>query len=132
MPLKLLTIFLALFILFSVIELVRREKLTFKYASGWMFVCVVAVFFAVFDRMLFAASDFFKFELPSNFIFFSLIVSLIFMSLLMTIFLCQQNRRNDKMAQKIGILEFEIDRLKEEGKLKNPKEKNKKTGDARI
>ena len=36
----------------------------------------------------------------------------VFLSLLLTVFLCQQNRRNDRMAQKIGILELEIKEMK--------------------
>ena len=109
---KLLAIFLSSVILVCVIELVRREKLTFKYAVGWIFVSLLAILFAVFDKYVFSLAQFFGFELPSNFIFFSLLAVFVFLSLLMTIFLCQQNNRNDTMAQKIAILEFEIDQLK--------------------
>ena len=53
------------------------------------------------------------FELPSNFIFFSLLGMFVFLSLLLTVFLCQQNRRNDRMVQAIGLLDLEVRRLKE-------------------
>jgi hypothetical protein len=36
----------------------------------------------------------------------------VFLSLLLTVFLCQQNSRNDVMAQKIALLEFELNELK--------------------
>ncbi len=98
-------------ILWTVIELVRREKLTFKYALSWLVISVAALFFAVFDHLLFRIADTLGFELPSNFIFFSLLVFFVFLSLFLTIFLCEQNNRNDTIAQKIGILEFEIERL---------------------
>jgi hypothetical protein len=37
----------------------------------------------------------------------------VFLSLVLTVFLCQQNSRNDIMAQKIALLEFEIKQLKQ-------------------
>jgi len=66
MKLKLLTIFLSLIILIFVVELIRKEKLTFKYAFGWILVSVLAVFFAIFDKVLFKFSDFIGFELHQN------------------------------------------------------------------
>ena len=111
MALKCLAVGISLLIFLIAIDLVRREKLTFKYAFGWLILASAGLFFAVFDRVLFAMAKFFGFELPSNFIFFMLLVFFVFLSLFLTIFLCQQNSRNDTIAQKIGILEFEIERL---------------------
>lgn len=113
---KILTVIFAVGILLFVLDLVRREKLTFKYAAGWLFVSVLAILGSIFDQYLFQIAHFFGFELASNFIFFVLLMVFVLLSLLMTIFLCQQNSRNDKMAQKIGILEFEINELKKKGK----------------
>ena len=110
---KILSVFISVVILAIVIELVRREKLTFKYAAGWLFISTVAIFFAVFDNSLSALAQWFGFELPSNFIFFTLLSIFVFLSLLLTAFLCEQNNRNDIMAQKIGLLELEISKLKE-------------------
>ena len=106
-------------LLIAVIDLVRREKLTFKYAFVWMFVCGLAILGAVFEHWVHAVAKTLGFELPSNFIFFTLLAILVFLTLLMTVFLCQQNNRNDAMAQKLGILELEIEQLKE--KLKKEK-----------
>jgi hypothetical protein len=95
-----------------VIDLVRRKRLTFKYAVAWLLVSGGAIFFAVFYRLLFAFAAWLGFELPSNFIFFTLCCVFVFLSLLLTVFLCQQNNRNDVMAQKIALLEFELKELK--------------------
>ena len=110
-----LVVSVAIFIF--VIELVRRRKLTFKYAIGWLIVSGGAIFFAVFYRLLFACAALLGFELPSNFIFFTLFCVFIFLSLLLTVFLCQQNSRNDVMAQKIALLEFELKELKKKLKV---------------
>jgi len=108
MSAKLVAVFVSLFILFLIIDLIRREKLTFKYAVGWIIASLLGITFAVCEGLLVKVSRFFGFDLPSNFIFFSLIGILTLMTLLMTLFLCQQNRRNDIIAQKISLLELEI------------------------
>ena len=113
MSLKILTIILAFIMFIVVIELIRREKFNFQYAFGWMLVSVLAVFLSIFDEVLTKLAHFLGFELASNFIFFTLLAFFIFLSLLMTVFLCKQHERNDKMAQKIGMMELELDKLKE-------------------
>ena len=104
---------LSFLLLVGIIELVRRGKLTFKYAIGWIAITVVAIISAVFNQCVFKISQFLGFELPSNFIFFTLLCFFVFLSIMLTVFLCQQNIRNDTMAQKIGILEMELSELKE-------------------
>ena len=114
MSIKVLTVSLALVIFIIVIELIRREKLSFKYAFGWLIVTLVGIVMTLFDQFLFEIAHFFGFELASNFIFFSIISVFVFLALVLTIFLCQQNLRNDAMAQKLGILENDVEELKKE------------------
>ena len=104
---------LSFLLLVGIIELVRRGKLTFKYAIGWIMITVVAIVSVIFNQFVSRISQFFGFELPSNFIFFTLLCFFVFLSILLTVFLCQQNIRNDTMAQKIGILEMELSELKD-------------------
>ena len=110
--LKILTTTIAGIILWIVIELTRKEKFTFKYAFVWIIVSLLAILGVVFDQGLFQIARWLGFELPSNFIFFTLLTVFVFLSLMLTIFLSQQNNRNDTMAQKIGFLEYEIEELK--------------------
>ncbi len=120
LPLRILILFLSSLLLLLVIELTRKEKLTFKYAIGWLFVCVLAILLTVFEAILSQIAHALGFQLVSNFIFFTLLSVFVFLCLLLTVFLCQQDKRNNQTAQKIGMLEFE---LKE---LKNQKGMNKK------
>ena len=112
MTIKLLAILISFGIFLYVLDLVRRRKLTFKYALAWLFVSAAAVISAIFHKLLFAVAAWLGFELPSNFIFFSLMCVFVVLSLLLTVFLCQQNERNNCMAQKISILESSIADLK--------------------
>jgi len=97
-----------------VLELVRSGRLTFKYAMGWLLVCLFGFFSVLFHEYFFVVAHWLGFALPSNFIFFFLFCVFVFLGLLLTVFLCQQNYRNDTMAQKIGMLELEIKRLREQ------------------
>jgi hypothetical protein len=113
MSIQLTAIILSCVVFIFVVELVRRERLTFKYAFAWLFFSALGVLASVFKQPLFALARWFGFELPSNFIFFVLLCAFVFLSLLLTVFLCQQNKRNDRMAQMLGLLELEIGKLKE-------------------
>ena len=119
MAIKLFALILSGLVLIFAIELVRREKLTFKYAFGWMVMSLLAIFFVIFDQLLFEISRWFGFTLPSNFIFFVLFFGFVVWSLFLTVFLCQQDMRNDTMAQKIGILEMEMEYWKKKLEQKN-------------
>jgi hypothetical protein len=113
MSIQLLAVIISLIVFIFVIELVRRERLTFKYAFAWLFFAALGVVASIFKEPVFVVSRWFGFELPSNFIFFGLLCAFVFLSLLLTVFLCQQNKRNDRMAQTLGLLELEIGKLKE-------------------
>lgn len=127
MIIKAITIAGGIGLVVFVLELIRKERLTFKYAFGWLGVGGLLIFFAVFDKLLYQMAYLLGFELPSNFIFFSLSGVFVVLSFLMTLFLCQQNERNDIMAQRIGILEFEIKQLKEELDLTEKAHENQKS-----
>jgi len=112
MSAKTLAVIVSALVLLFVLELVRRDRLTFKYGGGWIFVSLLAVFFSIFDELLVGIAVQMGFELPSNFIFFTLLCVFVFLSLLLTVFLCQQENRNNIMAQKLGIIESELMKIK--------------------
>jgi len=112
MNVRLLSIFLASVFFLIIIDLVRREKLTFKYAAGWLGITLLGILLAVFDKFLSGFAAKLGFQLTSNFIFFTVSCGLISLSLILTIFLGQQNSRNDRMAQKIALLENELQKIK--------------------
>ncbi len=112
MKLQILAIGISVALFVFVLELVRRRRLTFKYAFGWLFACALAVVFSFFHEILFNFATLLGFELPSNFIFFSLFCVFIVLSLLLTVFLCQINSRNDRLAQRMALLELELNKNK--------------------
>jgi len=111
MGVKTFAIFVSIFIFLFVIELIRRQKMTFKYSISWLGVSSVVLFFAFNENLLRKISDFFGFQLPSNFIFFLLSAFFIFLSLLLTVYINEQNNRTESLAQTIGMLEFKIKKM---------------------
>ncbi len=101
-------------LLILIIDMCRRQKLTFQYAFGWLMFALLGLMAVIFEPSVEALSHWCGFIVTSNFIFFCLMVFFIVLSLFLTTFLCQQNKRNDIMAQKIAILDLELKELKKD------------------
>ncbi len=122
MQAKTFAIFASLTILLFVIELIRRQKMTFKYSTLWLGICATGVFFSINDRLLKKISVILGFELLSNFVFFLLLLFFIFICLLLTLYINEQNNRSDTLAQTVGILEYKMGEFQK----KLPKEDDRK------
>ncbi|MEI8175713.1 MAG: DUF2304 domain-containing protein [Candidatus Omnitrophota bacterium] len=114
MNIKTLAILLSVFIFLFVLDLIRREKLTFRYALLWLSLSALGVLFAVYEKLLFKCARMVGFELPSNFIFFTVGAFFVVVSLVLTVYICQQNSRSETIAQRIGLVELELKRLVKE------------------
>lgn len=114
MKLKILAIIIAIGIFLIVVNLVRRQKLTFRYAIFWMALSLFAILVSFNENLLFGLARMLGFELPSNFIFFLIGLFFVISSLLLTVYTCQQNSHLETMAQRIGILEYELSEAKKE------------------
>jgi hypothetical protein len=112
MQVKTAIVLLSVFVFISVVDLIRKQKMTFKDSMFWLAVSVIAVVLAWNDRMLQSLATWVGFALPSNFIFFLLLIFFLFQSLFLTIYVNEQNNRTESLAQAIGILQYEVQRLK--------------------
>src|SRR3989338_7532898 len=92
-------ILVAIVILISAVELIRRERLTFKYAASWLGGCTVAFIFSFFPDAIAKLSNLFGFTIPSNFVFFSFLIFFVFLSLFLTLYIDEQSRRTEALAQ---------------------------------
>lgn len=112
MKTRILALSLSLTLLLVVIDLIRREKMTFRYALWWLILCLAALMAAGYERLLFKLARLAGFELPSNFIFFLIGVFFVLLSLALTVYICQQNSRLERLGQQVGILQEELSRLR--------------------
>lgn len=113
MQARTVAILVSVAIMFVVINLIRRQKMTFKYSVLWLGTSSVALFFSIFDEILFKISDAMGFTLPSNFAFFCLLAFLLLQSLFLTIYMNEQNSRIESLAQAVGILEHQRNKSNE-------------------
>ena len=114
MNVKTFAIGCAILILIFVIELIRREKMTFKYALAWLTASAGVLTLAIYDGFLKRFAHLAGFALPSNFIFFILLMFVTFLSLLLTIYANDQNRRSEILAQSVAILEYRLKQMEGE------------------
>ena len=103
-------------ILLIVIELIRRQKMTFKYSVVWLLTCILALYFSLSETPVQILSSFAGFRLPSNFIFFLLSCFVTLLSLLLTIYVNEQNSRSEVLAQSLAKLEYKIQKLEAKGR----------------
>jgi len=105
-------------ILFFVINLIRRQKMSFKYALAWLLSTSLTILFTIQDAWLQAISKWAGFALPSNFVFFLLLIFVILFSLLLTLHINEQNSRSEALAQAIAKLDYRLKKLEKEDEKK--------------
>lgn len=104
-------------ILIYVLNLIRREKMSFKYAATWLVASLLALLFSIKEEWIQAISNAVGFALPSNFVFFLLLIFVLLFSLLLTRYINEQNNRTETLAQTIAKLDLRLNKLeKEDGK----------------
>ena len=111
METKTLAILFSIVILILVIEMIRRQKMTFKYSMFWLAACVIVLFAAIYDGLIAKIAHFVGFALVSNFVFFTATIFFIILTLLLTLYVNEQNNRSETLAQAVGILECKIKKL---------------------
>ncbi len=105
-----LAILTALFVL--IIELIRRERLTFQYAIGWICAVIGGALIVLAEGLAVRMANALGFELLSNFVFFCCMGIAVILGLFLTVLLCRQAKHNERMAKKIAWLEDEVKDLK--------------------
>ena len=99
--------------------MIRREKMTFKYALSWLATGALVVGLSSQDWLLNRLSHLAGFSLPSNFVYFLFSMFVIFLSLLLTVYANEQSKRSEILAQSLAILENRQKKIEEEIKQKS-------------
>lgn len=111
MQAKTFAILIAVVILSFIIDLIRRQKMTFKYSLFWLSAALFTVFAATFDQVLWSIAGFAGFKLVSNFIFFLFLAFISAVCLFLTVYINEQNTRTENLAQTVGILDQKLREL---------------------
>ena len=114
---QIIAVLLALFLFVFTFDLVRRKKLKEEYSFFWILLSALLVVFASWFDLLIGVTRLIGAYSAYSVIFFFGFVFVIFVLLHFSVRLSKGAEENKNMAQKIALLEAEIEELKRnEGK----------------
>jgi hypothetical protein len=102
------------FIVFSVVELIRRNKLKEKYSLLWLAASLVILFFSISRRALHAISILVGIQYPPSFIFLLAFLFLIVINIHFSTVISELFEKNKNLTQEIAILRKSLDERKGE------------------
>ena len=105
---ELFAIYMSIMIVLIVLELIRRQKMTFKYSLFWISASLGVMLLAFHQGWVESLTQLAGFRLPSNFLFFLVVICFIALSLQLTVYVNEQNNRTDALAQSIALLEYKL------------------------
>jgi hypothetical protein len=107
-PVQLLAVAAALILLVSVLELVRRHRLTEEYSLIWICCAVVVVVFAVQRDWLDAAARKLGIFYPPALLLLGLGAFVLLIALAFSVALSRQRRQIEQLAEEIAILDARL------------------------
>jgi len=102
---------IAILIFLFIIELIRQQKMTFKYSLFWLSASGFTLLLAFDKKILPALSHLAGFKLTSNFVFFLFLAFISLLCLFLTVYINEQNSRTESLAQTVGILDNRLREL---------------------
>jgi hypothetical protein len=107
-------IVVAVTVLLLVVELVRRRKLREEYSWLWALTGIALIALAVNNGLLVTVSQWIGAASPVSTLFFGALLFLLALALQFSVRLSRLTHRNRTLAQRLALLEHEIERLQAE------------------
>ena len=104
----------SIFLLFLVIELIRRGKLRIEFSLLWFFISVLFLFVSIFRSLLDKFSYLVGIGYPPSALFLILLLGLIMILIHFSTVISNLKEAKKILTQRVGLLEIEIERLKKE------------------
>jgi len=114
MQAKTFAIMISVILILFILDLIRRQKMTFRYAMFWISSSAAVLLLTLHYPLLASLARLAGFQITSNFIFFLAIVFFIVVCLLLSVYVNEQNNRTERLAQSVGILEHRIKTLQDQ------------------
>ena len=108
-----LEIFLMLLLVFQIyliVKVVKKKKLTMKYASFWIFLIVCMFFIVLFPNIVYKLSDLAGFETTSNMLFLLGFFFLFYIAFVITTSISILNEKVKMLIQEISILKESVNK----------------------
>jgi hypothetical protein len=109
---KVIALVVGLWMLFLIIELVRRRKLREEYSWLWLMTGSVILLLTLWFDLLKWMTELVGAVSPSSTIFLFAFLFLVFISLHFSVVISKLTDRNKELAQRYALLELEIHELK--------------------
>ncbi len=100
--------------LFIILFLLKRKKLTVRYAIIWLFSAFVFIVFAIFPYTVFVLRDLFKMEMPVNLVFMLVFCFVLLLLLSLSGIVSGFSDKFRDLAQKQAFLEKRVRELEEQ------------------
>jgi hypothetical protein len=100
----------SVFILFVVIELIRRNHLKERYSLIWLATAMVLIVFSVWRHLLDVVARFFGIYYAPSFLFLIAIIFLIVLLLHFSTILSSLSEQNRRLAQELAILKARVEK----------------------
>lgn len=97
-----------------ILFLLKKRRLTVKYAIIWLFSAVVLVIFALFPYVVLVLTDLLGMAVPSNTVFILAAVFMLLLLLSLSSAVSQFAQKITRLAQKNALLEERVRRLEEQ------------------
>jgi len=96
------------FIISSIINLVRKEKLDLKYALSWLFIIISIFALTIIPGSIYAISALIGVATPINAIFFLGIVFILIILFTLTVALSRASANVSKLSQEVALLKDKV------------------------
>jgi hypothetical protein len=100
----------ALFLLFYVIHIVRKGKLSIKESFWWVIGALIALVLAIFPKSIDVIAKWFGVSYPPTLMFAFCILFLLFMNFRASAKVSEQNEKIMELTQQMSILKNKIDK----------------------
>ena len=112
MKIQLIAIVASFLLLFFVLYLIRKRSIKEEYSLLWLFFCIVFIVFSIWREGLELFAKFIGIAYAPAALFFIFLLAIFMILIEFSIIISKLSDKIKNLAQDIGILKMEIDKLK--------------------
>lgn len=99
-----------LFVIFVVLYMVRKRKISIKYSLVWIFPCLILMIFTLVPGIMVFFTELTGFQTASNMIITALVCFLILINLALTAIVTNQKEKIRLLIQEVSIIKEQINK----------------------
>lgn len=108
-----IAIFVSLALFLYILYLVRKRRIKEEYSLLWLFSSIVFIFFSIFRNLLEEFAHLVGIAYAPAALFLLLLLAIFLILIEFSVIISKLSERNKNLAQEVGIIKQEIEKLKE-------------------